>query len=56
MVQYLAESIFQLSNFGEPFVSYPPPGCACCGFTNALLHTSVVTGGYFSLSCSSFSL
>ncbi|XDV29356.1 hypothetical protein PO909_032493 [Leuciscus waleckii] len=37
-------------------VAHPPQGCACCGFTNALLHTSVVTSGYFSQSCSSISL
>jgi len=35
-------------------VAHPPQGC--CGFTNALLHTSVVTSGYFSQSCSSTSL
>jgi len=28
-------------------VAHPPQGCACYGFTNALLHTSVVTRGYF---------
>ncbi|XDV28292.1 hypothetical protein PO909_031635 [Leuciscus waleckii] len=37
-------------------VAHPPQGCACCGFTNALLHTSVVMSGYFSQSCSSISL
>ncbi|XDV18425.1 hypothetical protein PO909_024123 [Leuciscus waleckii] len=37
-------------------VAHPPQGCACCGFTNALLHTSVVRSGYFSQSCSSISL
>ncbi|XDV34797.1 hypothetical protein PO909_004918 [Leuciscus waleckii] len=37
-------------------VAHPSQGCACCGFTNALLHTSVVTSGYFSQSCSSISL
>jgi len=37
-------------------VPHPPQDCACCGFPNALLHTSVVTSGYFSQSCSSISL
>jgi len=37
-------------------VAHPPQGCACCGFTNALLHTSVVMSNYFSQSCSSISL
>jgi len=31
-------------------------GCACCGFTNALLHILVVTSGNFSQSCSFISL
>jgi len=36
--------------------AHPPQSCACCSFTNHLLHTSVVTIGYFSQSCSSISL
>jgi len=31
-------------------VAHPPQGCACCGFTNSLLHTLVVASGYFSQS------
>jgi len=37
-------------------VAHLPQGYACCGFTNALLHTSVETSGYFSQSCSSINL
>jgi len=37
-------------------VDHLPQGCVCCSFTNALLHTSVVTSGYFSQNCSSISL
>jgi len=37
-------------------VAHPPQGCVCCGFTNALLHTSVIMRGYFSQSYSSISL
>jgi len=37
-------------------VAHPPQSCACCGFTNAWLHTWVVKNGYVSQSCSSISL
>jgi len=37
-------------------VAHLPQGCACSGFTNSLLHTSIVTSGYFSQIFSSISL